>query len=58
MSVPITRFTRPTMTDAMIVRISADFASSEVTAAQNDEKPSSRARQTTAASGMSTIRLR
>ncbi len=58
MSVPMTALTAATMSDATTVSSRADRASGVVTAVQNPDQPWPMPRHTTAASGMTTSRLR
>ncbi len=58
MSVPMTALMPATMSDATTVSSRAARASGVVTASQKPDQPWPRPRQTTAASGMTTSRLR
>ena len=57
-SVPMTALTATTTSEAPNVSLSAEIAAGLETARQNASTPPSVERQTTAASGMRTIRLR
>ena len=56
--VPMTRLMAATRIEIRIVSLSAEAASGAVIEFQNEDQPSSRDRQMTAARGMRTMRLR